>query len=238
MLKHLILPLSCAFILAACSLTPEQEAELIERELLNLSDASGLFGTIKEEYPEDFAQLIDQIQAMPLADRNGEPGKQLGVQFIQDFMTRIVPEATRAPAAELLVWSATEAKLYQTLQRSATDACASMTLGNWIFVDEANSVARSAIERRNVAMIQAAAAGRDDPQSYHEPTEAQFNELGDAIAATGLAPALQATLGDLPQMQTLAIDDQCTLGVAFYRGIAALPDDVEPAVAAYMFAPE
>ena len=225
-------------LIAGCSMTPEEEAAAIERELLELPDGGDLFGAIKEEYPEDLADLVDRVQGLSLAERNGTAGQQLGTQFIQEFMTKIGPEAVRAPAEELLIWSATEAELYEALQRSATEACANMTMGSWVFIDEDNKVARAAIQRRNVAMIRAAAAGRDDPQDYGEPSEAQLNQLGDAIAATGLDPDLQATLGNIQAMLELSPTDQCDLGVAYYQGISALPDEIEPTIAAYMFTPE
>ena len=224
--------------LAGCGLTPEQDREAIERGLFEESTGAELFKVIRDTYPDDVNALVTQLQELPLAERSEARGREIGAAWLQDFMTRIGPDAVKAPAEPLLVWSATEAELYEALQRSATEACATMTMGGWVFVDEANIAAQAAIQRRNTAMVKAAAAGRDDPQDYAEPSEAELNRLGDAIAATGIDPDLQALLGLLPEMQALPVQEQCELGVAFYQGITALPDDIEPVVAAYMFAPE
>jgi len=227
-----------ACTLAACGTTPEQEREAIERELLSVSEGAELFEVVKEEYPEDIEALVDQVQALSMTERNGQRGAEVGASWVQEFLTRIAPDAVKSPAAEMLVWSATEAELYQTLQRSAETECASMTLGEWVTIEDDNTAARAAIQRRNTAMVRAAAAGRDDPQDYSEPSDAQFSQLNDAIAATGLNPDIQAVIGSVPEMQALPVTQQCELGVAFYKAISDLPDDVEPAMAAFMLSPE
>ena len=38
-------------------------------------------------------------------------------------------------------------------------------------------------------------------------------------------------------MAALPPAEQCEIGVAVYRGLSALPDDVEPQMAAYMLSP-
>ena len=227
-----------AIAAVACGVSPDDDREAIERDLFEESTGAELFTVIRDTYPGDVEVLVSQIQQVPTAQRNGERGKELSAAWLQDFMTRIAPDAIKAPADPLLVWSAAEAELYETLQRSATEACATMTMGGWVSVDEENIAAQAAIQRRNTAMVKAAAAGRDDPQDYAEPSEADLNRLGISIAATGIDPDLQALLGRVPEMQALAPSEQCQLGVAFYQGISDLPDDIEPGVAAYMFAPE
>ncbi len=230
--------LAFAASLAACGMTPEDERAAIERDIMNAAEGAELFAVIKQEYPDDIDNLVSQIQAVPVSDRSESRGRDIGAQWLQEFMIRIGPDAVKAPADPLLVWSATEAELYETLQRSAQAECATMTMGGWVILEDENAAARSAIQRRNTAMIRSAAAGRDNPQEYAEPSEAELNRLGDSIAATGVDPDLQAVLGLVPEMQALPVREQCQLGVAFYQGITNLPDDVEPAIAAYMLAPE
>ncbi len=224
--------------LSACGATPEQERAELERTLVEESEGAELFAVIQEEYPEDLSVLLDQLQNVDSADRNEARGKEIGAAWLQDFMTRIGPDAVKAPADALLVWSATEAELYKTLQRGAQSECATMTMGGWVMVEEGNAVVQAAIQRRNTAMVRSAAAGRDDPQEYGEPSQEQLDQLGEAIAATGIDPQVQAVIGSLPDMQALPTPEQCQIGVAFYQGITDLPDDVEPTVAAYMLSPE
>ncbi len=225
-------------LLSACSLTPEQEAAAIEEGILSTPGAEELWATIKTEYPEDLAMLVQQLQEADVAEiGNEELGEQIGAAWLRDFFSRIGPDSVKAPAAELIVWSATEGELYTTLQRSAVNECAAMTMGEWIFVDAANTVATAAIARRNAAMVRASAAGRDNPQIYTEPGEADFNRLGDSIASTGLDPDLQATLGSDAAMAALSPAEQCEIGVAVYSGLSALPDEEEVELAAYMLSP-
>lgn len=224
--------------LSACGITPDEERAAVERGILTSPDSGQLFAVIKEEYPEELDDLITQILAVPAAEMTETRAQDLGAEWIQTFMIEIAPDAVQAPADTLLIWSAVEAELYETLQRSAEDDCAKMTMGGWVVLAGENTAARAAIERRSIAMVRAAAAGRDDPQDYAEPGEAELNQLGDAIAATGLDPDLQALFGQIPEMQALPASDQCAMGAAFYQGITALPDDVEPVVAAYMLTPE
>ncbi len=229
---------AAALSLAACGVPPDDERAAIEREFLNSAESGELFAVIKQEYPDQIDELISQIQAVPAAERSEERGQEIGAQWLLAFMEQIGPDAVKAPADTLLVWSATEAELYEALQRSAPEDCAKMTMGGLVMLDDSNNAARAAIERRNAAMVRSAASGRDDPQDYAEPNQDELNRLGDSIAATGIDPELQALFGQVPEMQALPASDQCELGVAFYQGITNLPDDVEPVIAAYMLSPE
>lgn len=225
-------------MLAACNMTPEQDRAAIESEILATPGSADLWQTIKDEYPEDFDVLVGQIQALDMSERlDPSKGEEIGKVWLQQFFERIGPDSVKAPAAELLVWSATEHELYATLQRSAVTECAAMTMGQWIFVDDGNAPVTAAIARRNAAMVRASAAGRNDPQDYAEPGEAAFNRLGESIAGTGIDPELQSTLGSDEAMAALTPAEQCEIGVAVYAGLSALPDDEEPEMAAYMLAP-
>lgn len=229
---------ACA-LLAGCNVSREDEAAAIEAEILATPGAQDLWETIKAEYPDDFDALVAQLQALDFADRRDEVRvEQIGADWLRAFFDRITPMAVKAPAPELIAWSAAEHDLYRTLQRGAVNECAAMTMGEWIFIEDSNAAATSAIARRNAAMVRASAAGERDPQTYAEPDDAAFGELGDAIAETGIDPELQSALGSDEAMQALSVEQQCEIGVAVYAGLSNLPDDVEPAMAAYMLAPE
>ena len=224
--------------LASCGVTAEQDAAAIERDILATPGAEELWQTIKQEYPEDFDALVGQVQKLDFTERRDTALlEQIGADWLRSFFDRITPSAVKAPAAEIIAWSAAEHQLYATLQRGAVKECAAMTMGEWIFIDDANAAATAAIARRNAAMVRASAEGTRDPQAYSEPDDAAFGRLGDAIAATGIDPQLQATLGSDDAMRALSPDQQCALGVAVYAGLASLPDDVEPVMAAYMLSP-
>ena len=164
--------------------------------------------------------------------------EEIGAQWLREFFDRIGADSVKAPAAEMIAWSAAEHELYAALQRSSVPDCAAMTMGEWIFIEDSSSATAAAIARRNAAMVRAAAAGRDNPQDYAEPDDGAFGVLGDAIAATGIDPELQANLGSDQAMAALSPEQQCTLGVAVYKGLSAMPDDLEPQMAAYMLAPQ
>lgn len=226
-------------VLAACSLSPEADAAAIEADILSTPGSEELWSAIKLEYPEDFAALVAQIQALDFSERrDATKVEQVGATWLRRFFDRITADAVRAPAAELVQWSLEERQLYRTLQANAENECAAMTMGEWIFVDQSNIPVSRAIARRNAAMVRASAAGKRDPQDYGEPSDAAFGRLGDSIAATGLRPELQATLGSNEAMLALTRQEQCEIGVAVYSGLSNLPDDVEPQMAAYMLAPE
>jgi len=232
-----LLALGC-LALAACQPSPEEDRANIERDILSTPGSEELWGAIKREYPEDFAQLIDRIQALNSTERRSEDmGKEIGQAWLKEFFAKIAPDSVKAPAEQLLVWSAAEAEVYAALQRSAPAECAKMTLGDWILIDDRDVTATTAISARNLAVVRAAAAGRDNPQDYAEPSEADFVQLGETISQTGLAPDLQATLGSEAEMRALRSRDQCQLGVAFHQGIVALPDELEPRLAAFLLAP-
>lgn len=226
-------------LLAGCGVTPEQDAAAIERDILATPGAQDLWRTIKQEYPEDFDQLVARIQALDYSERRDETKtEEIGGTFLIEFIDRIAPDAVKAPAPELLAWSKAESDLYATLQRGEVSQCAALTMGRSIQVDPTNAVAVSAIARRTGAIVRAAAAASRDPQEYAVPEEADWNRLGNAIAATGLPPALQQTLGSEDALMALNEEQQCEVGVALYTGISNLPDDVEPPMAAFMLGAE
>jgi len=230
---------STVALLSACALSPEADAAAIERDILETPGAGVQWQAIKEEFPQEFAQLVSQIQALDMSERR-QAGRvaEVGTIWLKDFFVRVAPDAVRAPDGQLIAWSSAESEFFTALQASSEGACANYTMGDWIEVDERDLVTISAMARRNAAMVRAAAAGRRNPQAIVEPSDAAFGQLGDAIAATGLAPHLQATLGSDSAMRALSVSDQCAIGVAVYQGLSDLPDDIEPVLAAYMFAPE
>jgi len=236
--KLALITSACA-VLSACGMTPEQKAAAIEDGILATPGAEDLWATIKQEYPNDFADLVGRAQELDISAENYEElSLQIGAVWSQEFFARIGLDSVKAPGPELLTWSSAESELYQTLQRSAPEQCAAMTMGEWVMIDDGNARATAAIARRNEALVKASAAGRDDPQTYDAPDETDFNRLGDAIASTGIAPELQAALGSDAAMAALSPEEQCEVGVAVYSGLSALPDDQEPEMAAYMLAPE
>lgn len=223
----------------ACSLSPEQKAAAIEEGILGTPGAENLWATIKEEYPDDFAELVGRAQQLDLSASNYEEmSKQVGAVWSQEFFAKIGGDSVKAPAEQLIAWSAAESDLYQTLQRSSVDHCGAMTMGEWVTIDDDNGRATAAIARRNEALVRASAAGRDNPQTYDAPNETDFGRFGDSIAATGIAPELQAALGSDAEMAALTPEEQCKVGVAVYTALSALPDDEEPKMAAYMLSPE
>jgi multidrug resistance efflux pump len=56
-----------------------------------------------------------------------------------------------------------------------------------------------------------------------EPTEAEFQNLFDAVAAAGLDERLMAAFYD-GTVSNLPLQDQCAAGVALIETVAALPD--------------
>lgn len=235
--KTVLVGVACAMVWA-CGPIPGDEADAIEQGILATPGAEDLWATIKAQYPDDFAALVEQVRALsPEEQADPDRAEQVGADWLRDFFARIGPDAVRAPAEQLLIWSATEGELYTSLQRASVQDCAAMTMGEWIMVDDKAGAVTAAIARRNAAMVRASAAGRDDPQTYEAPAEADFAQLGAAIAATGIDPELQAALGSDEAMQALSPEGQCAVGVAVYTGLAALPDDSEPRMAAYMLAP-
>lgn len=236
--KWLLLGAACT-ALAGCEASREAEAEQIERDILATPNAKQLWRTIKDEYPQDFDALVARLQDLDYPERGDKARvEQIAADWLRDFFERVTPYAVQAPASELIAWSTSESELYEVLQRGAVDDCAAMTMGEWIYIEESNAAATAAIARRNAAMVRASAAGKANPQVYEEPSEEAFTVYGDAIAATGIAPELQETLGSEAAMLALSAEEQCEIGVAVYRGLSDLPDDLEPPMAAYMLSPE
>lgn len=230
---------AAALMLAGCGPSPTSDRAAIEQGILDTPGAQELWATIKQEYPQEFGALVDQLQERDQAEGLDESkSEEIGAAWLRTFFAEITPDAVKAPADQIIAWSTAERDLYETLQRSDTAQCAAITMGEWIFIEEENAVGQAAVARRNAAMVRASAAGRADPQTYEEPGEAALVELGDAIAATGLAPELQAALGSDEAMAALSAEEQCEVGVAVYSGLSAMPDDREPQMAAYMLSPE
>ena len=220
-------------LLSGCEVSREQEAAQIESEILATPGAEQLYRTIKDEYPEDFDRLVAQYLSLDFSERRNQNRlDEVATTWLLGFLDQVVSDAIKAPASEMLAWSAAEHDLYSTLQRGAVRECAALTMGQSITVDESNAAAIAAITRRNHALVRASAAGRDDPQSYTDPDETAFLRLEDAIARTGIAPELQATLGSEEAMLALSPEQQCKVGVALYEGLTLLPDELEPEMAA------
>ena len=230
---------AAALLLAGCNVSPEQDAAAIERDILATPGAQDLWQTIKDEYPEDFAVLVARIQELDPAERR-DPVRteEVGGTFLIEFIDRIAPQAVKAPAPEMIAWSKAESDLYSTLQRGAVSQCAALTMGQPIAVEPSNAAAVSAIARRTVAIVRAAAAAQRDPQDYAVPDATDWDRLGDTIAQTGLPPELQETLGSESALMALTEAQRCEVGTALYTGISNLPDDVEPHMAAFMLSVE
>lgn len=151
--------------LAACGISPEQDRAAIEKGILSTPGAEELWQTIKDEYPDEFDDLLDRVQALNTSERlDRSKPEAIGAQWLQEFFTQIGADAVKAPAAELIAWAKVEHEMYVALQSSAVAQCGQMAMGQWIFIREDNEVAQSAIAKRNAAMVRAAAAGKATPQ--------------------------------------------------------------------------
>ncbi|MEM7780056.1 MAG: hypothetical protein AAF697_06675 [Pseudomonadota bacterium] len=224
--------------IAACGLSPEEEAAAIEKGIMQNPESRELWSTIKTEYPQDFDALITQIQALGISGMQDEERvREVSLQWLQNFFAKIGPDTVKAPASDLLAMSAAEAEFFQTMQTAAVEQCAAMAVGQFVLVDPNNAIAAGAMTDRNTAMIRAAVAGRANPQTYAQPTDAEWAQYQASIAATGVAPYLQAALDSDEELAALSTDEKCDLGVAVYTGIADLDDEAEPVIAAYMLAP-
>lgn len=230
--------LLAAAMLTACGLTPEAKRAAIEDGIMSNAESRELWLTVKREFPQDYDILLSQLEALDINQMQDQQViKNVTETWLLDFYARIMPDAGKAPAAEMLAWSAADTRLFEALQKSSVETCASMAMGMPIAIDPGDSEANLAIAARNKAIVIAAAAGQADPQSYGEPEQATFDLWSAAIAARGIEPELQASLASEEEMARLSQADQCRLGVAVQQAVTDLPDEIEPEMAAYMLAP-
>lgn len=229
------LALALGAALAGCTMTPEQEAAMIEETLLSDKVTSGNWQAIKDGYPKEFAKLVELIRT-----EYGKNDKDLPAALVKadewliGFHETIRPDVNRAPAKALLAWSTADYELLALLEKEDVDQCARLVRGESTIIRSTIPKVNAAIAERGEATIRAASAGRKDPQEYSSPSEAQFVALEAAMRKSGFDDRMFDAFSSPDAMAGFSPPEQCRIGVLLAKSIESLPDQDAAQLTAHM----
>ncbi len=225
-------------VLSACSLTPEQKEREIERGIMSDVSTRPMWQSIKEHHPEEFAGLLKKISSLPDAKLTDNAFMaKVGATWVIDLQTRNIPFAVQAPSEEILALTQADLNLFETLKAQSLNECAVLsTSGSFVGGEDTDQTAKQSMSNRNVAFFEAVAAGRENPQTYDTPTDADFADLGQAMIDIGVNDRSMAALGDMATLMALSDAEQCDIGVAVNQAVLSFPEDQGAEMASFLLA--
>ena len=212
---------------AACgAAADDQAAREVEAALREPPGAQALYDTLEAEFPAEYEALVSQVAE---AGEAGASAEQVRAAFVPAFaalLTELTPHAAQAPQPELFAWRDRMHELIRTAAEASPEACARLAMGTaGELPGMAGPEQLRATSQMQVALIEAAAAGKRDPHPRERPSEAELDAFDAAFAASGLSDAELAIWADEQAIANAAPEVQCKLGTAVYDALAALPAD-------------
>lgn len=199
---------------------------MLRRELENSPHAE-TFDRFRTGFPEDYASFV-RVQAGLV--ESGSSGQQLHTAA-EAFMAQFVLEnAGHIAAADQELLASIVVAISQAMDLIAQEneaACATLlarTEIDPIAQGTLSQGAQRALAQGSAIMFDAILSGRANPRTYAPIAEDEMTPIVESMRAAGISEDAmmywgQGVLGALPPSQ------QCALGVAFYRAVAAQPPE-------------
>jgi hypothetical protein len=223
--KHIVLAMA-GYSLAACMPTPEEQAQQIEKMLLEDPTGGPVFQAVKRHFPEDFGYLVEDIREVPMHLRRDEAYMlNLTARWLVELQNDNIPFVIAAPPKEMNALARADLALMDELRVLSPLQCKALVVGQTVSL---MGRARSAMPRmvaRNIAFFEASAAGRDNPQMIVEPPQRDFDLVTREIRAYGISERVMSALGDPAALQALDPNEACDLGIALTSAVLELPEE-------------
>ena len=205
-------------------LTPEWAAGEIDRSFQD-GESKVAWQALKRNFPDDYQAFVLEYAKGSLRHADVAP---ISGRFIQDHTLGILPLARQAPTPELARVQHQRAKLIEHLATSNVGACAAMArtatpLGG-DFGQNADPRIAALLYDNLAAFVDAAGAGRDRPTSRTAISQEDVARLKALIVAQG-GSSQEADAVFSPEAYTGDDAPSCRHGLAFYRAMAAAPDE-------------
>ena len=204
-----------------------------QQAMLNDKTAGPLFATIKQTYPQEFEALKNDVAKRGQSFEGNDTISDAIVADLAGAQDRHRPDMEQAPHDALADYRKAEIALMETLQSEDASLCADYVTRGGFRTPAPSPTLQTQILDFQRQMWTTAAAGRDTPSGRKITKPGP--EIAKAIAR---------------QMQGAGFDDQaikdfltgreapaplqCSLGLAFFRAIDALPSNQADEVDAYM----
>lgn len=196
----------------------------VEEAVTKSPDVAPLFYQLKESYPEQYNQFLNEMAANVRNGANVQEARRQGAQFTRAFIVSKTTEISQAPVSDLRNLAQAQLAFSEQLERDGLRLCASYSMVGL----SPDTVLRPATTRLMAdvgkATILAASAGERNPSGR------PMGDLADADAAAWVEAMLleggsERLLTASSNPNTMTLQDQCDFGKLAYRATLALPDE-------------
>ncbi|MFZ1744026.1 MAG: hypothetical protein WAT93_14330 [Pontixanthobacter sp.] len=240
-LRGIALPLAvlCGLV-AACSpsKTREQAALEFEQGLLAEPGTSPFWEAVKQEFPEEFAKLVNRgVEAELGGTLSQDQGLALGREWLTGLESKHGAAIKFAPEQSLTKLVHSTVDLIVVFEDRDQQSCAKLALGDSFDTSSMSPRIQSALQRNKVDRIRAMAGGIKTPVTRTDPMDADFAALFAGMRALGASERIMDLLTDDRKLAAASPRDQCTIGVILYRAMAQLPNERAARLGAFMLVP-
>lgn len=207
------------------------EADLARQlQALETSPAFGdFYREFRTSFPAEYRQFLADMTAQMRRSKDQEANGLYAQKWVRDFVTKNMSAIATAADEPLATLALQTAKVGEILERESVPMCAGFTITGDIGLPEnLSQQAQAEMGRLSFLTLRAIVSGQNSSTRRAEPTDAQSEELWEAIFATQLDQHLVDAVAD-GSIVSLPAAEQCAAGVATNRAIADLP----PAQRAY-----
>ena len=181
------------------------------------------FRTFKAKFPADYERVKAEILAAAESNATEAQLAERGALAVQEFSVRNVEHTANGPAADLHRLAELNRDVIVSLQAANQEQCARFGLSGLRPGEQVDEKTQALINRAFRIQIEATAAGKANPVRRGEITSADAQKLAQQMRSAGVPERILELLGGA--INTAPQADQCTAGVAIYRGMASLPPE-------------
>lgn len=203
----------------------------IERDLSALPGEGPMYAALQRLFPNEYANLTQEIRKVARSGDSAGDMKSHMQSYNSTMMKPILDSATKASDRRIGEYFKASLDVLKVLQTSDPQKCARYVGqgSDESMEDVPNYLA--AAGKMGVALIEAAAEGRDTPAERSKPSDEQNDRLIDQIKARGI------TDDDLKNVGTNtgligAGEKKCATAVALYDSVYAMPMNDQPVMMA------
>lgn len=207
--------------------TPQDLYARLDAEMAADPASAEMYELLKTEFPEDYDRfrelMVQQYERGTLPVEQAQAGQE----FMQELVQSGFSDMARAPDAELAERFDAAHGVAISLSQFSPSSCAAFVTGGLISSSGPEMVySKKEIERLVLANLRTLAAGRKTPVERDELKQSDLQTMFEKLVADGLSPreAYAAINGE--GMYSFPMHRQCEIGLALYRAVKTMPEDV------------
>jgi hypothetical protein len=217
--------------------SPSAIEEQFEAAAADNPSLTAMFSALRDHYPEEYERLLSGVSEKARSRADGEEITLYAHNFMRSFTKSTKGDFAAAPQQALIDVLEEHVFFMEMLSRESDSVCAQFVTTGLSPGQRLSAPTFASLAEVVSLQIQTAAAGRDNPVSREPPTDADWQQVGQAMLNDSVSEAELDSLAN-ETYSSLPVDRQCEVGKALYRAMASLPPEGAARMAAFVLIPD